>query len=250
MAETARVLIIGEEILSAKVRDENGPLILRSLRQWGHRVLGVAVLQDDVGVIAEAVSVASQTADRVFTTGGVGPTHDDVTMEGIARGFGVSLHEDPVIRAFIDRKWPGPGPAARLRMAQVPLGSVVTNTGDFPHVLCRNVHVMPGVPGMVRRRMASLEAELRRPRPPCAAVRTSQPESEIAALLAEVEAGHPGLRIGSYPSWHPEGPRVLLTLEAEDLPTVHAGVAAMRAGLDPLRVLRVEDEYRPEDLWT
>jgi molybdenum cofactor synthesis domain-containing protein len=250
MAETARILIIGEEILSAKVRDENGPLLLRTLRRWGHRVTGLAVLPDDPEVIATAVRDASKAATRVFTTGGVGPTHDDVTMEGIARAFGLPLQEAPEIRAFLDRKGPRLGPSPRDRLALVPQGAVVTDHGEFPHVVVHNVHVMPGPPGMVRRRLSLLEPELSRPRPACAALRTTQREAEIATLLAETEAAFPGLRIGSYPAWGADGPRVLLTVEAEDPRLVEGAVAVLVARLDPARLLGVEAEYRPEDRWS
>jgi len=244
---SARIVVIGNELLSGKVTDSNSPWLMRRLRSLGVRCAGVVVVPDTVDEIGAAVHSASQRADFVFTSGGVGPTHDDVTMAGVAQGFRVPLEEDPIIRTFLDEKWRGPKTEARLRMAQVPRGTEVLDTRSFPVVRFRNVYIFPGVPRLFRGRFETI-AHLFVGTPLfCSALLTHQGESELAPLLEEVLALFPEVELGSYPRWQGPGWEVLITLEGSSAEQVSTALAALTSRLDPERLQAVHEKYRLED---
>ena len=143
---TAAVVIIGNEILSGKFPDENGPFLITRLRALGVDLTRLVVIPDDVPVIAAEVHGASERQDFVFTTGGVGPTHDDVTMPAIAKAFDVPLVRDASLAAIITAKLGSDAPPAALRMADIPAGADLWWDGAvrFPLVVMRNVAIFPG----------------------------------------------------------------------------------------------------------
>ncbi len=244
---SARIVIIGDEILTGKVPDGNGPWALRRLRRLGVRCTGVATVPDEVDRIAAAVAEAAREADVVFTSGGVGPTHDDVTIEGVAAAFGLPVVVHPLLEDLILNHWPGEPTPARLRMARVPQLAEVRMVGRLPLVSVRNVHVMPGVPELFRSRFEALQEGLRGPRRACSAVRTRQGESEIAEHLEAIVGAFPGVAVGSYPRWGDSPERVLLTIEGDDEDTVRAAAQALADGLDPTRLLGIDHDHHPED---
>jgi molybdenum cofactor synthesis domain-containing protein len=244
---TARLVIVGNEILSGKVVDSNSPFLLRHLRRLGVRCTGVSVIPDDVPSIARAVREASAAADWVFSAGGVGPTHDDCTVEGVAAAFGVPLVDDPTLLEFVKTRWGGTLWPARLRLARVPEGAVVETADDFPLVRVRNVFLFPGVPKLLQRKFLSLQEKLACERPACVAVYTLQRESEMADHLARVQVDSPGVEIGSYPRYESPDWKVMLTLEGDSADAVKEAVQRLLAGLDAARLQSVDWAYRPED---
>lgn len=243
---TARLVIIGDEILSGKVQDANSPWLLRRLRRRGVACTGVAVVADRIEDVAVAVRAAT-SADHVFTSGGVGPTHDDITMAGVAAAFGRPLVRHPELAAFLEARW-HEGPAGpRARMSLVPEGSSVEHLGHFPQVRVENVWIFPGVPRLFRDRWEAVAERFGGARPVCAAVHTQQSEGEISALLEEIVADFSGVDVGSYPRWDDPDVKVLVTLEADDGARVRAAADALIAKLDPQRLGRVDRDYRPED---
>ncbi len=246
-ARTAALVIIGNEILSGKVADTNGPFLLRRLRQLGIRCLGVVVVPDEVDRIAAAVREAADRADVVFTTGGVGPTHDDCTMAGVAAAFGLALIEHPALVHLLVEVWKAPPTPARMRMALVPEGSEVTAGHRFPQVRCENVWILPGVPQLMRSKFDAIVEAWEGMRPACAALKTQQRESEIAEHLEAVDERFAEIEIGSYPRWDTDEYRVLVTLEGPDAGRVAAALADLAGRLDPARLAGTIAEYHPED---
>ena len=243
----ARIVIIGNEVLSGKVRDANTPFLLKRLRQLGVRCAGVEVVPDEPEVIAAAVRVAATNADWVFTSGGVGPTHDDVTMQSIALAFDVPVEENPDMAAFL-RSHPTRGAQPeRLRMAQLPQGASVDLSGRFPQVRMRNVWIFPGVPRLLQNKFERVATQLGGVPMHCSGVYSSLSESELARRLEAIVAAHPTVEVGSYPQWLDSGYRVLLTLESLDPSSLASARRDLVDSLGPASVLDVVEDYRPED---
>jgi molybdenum cofactor synthesis domain-containing protein len=200
---TAAVIIIGNEILSGRTQDTNLRDIATTLGSWGIRVTEARVIPDVEDTIVAVVNEVRARHHYVFTTGGIGPTHDDITAACIARAFAVNLMEHPEIAAIIrKREAPPDVMASRLRMAMVPEGAgLIDNlTGGPPGFFIGNVYVMAGIPVVMRAMLGSLAGKLKG-----GAVVQSRsvtayvPESIIATPLRNIQADHTDIDIGSYP---------------------------------------------------
>jgi molybdenum cofactor synthesis domain-containing protein len=200
---TAAVIIIGNEILSGRTQDTNLRDIALTLGQWGVRVREARVVPDVEDTIVSVVNELRARHDYVLTTGGIGPTHDDITAACIAKAFGVPLVEHSEIAAILRRRESPPDVmAARLRMALVPQGAelIENSTGGPPGFFIDNVFVMAGIPAVMRAMLPNLESRLKG-----GAVLQSRSitvylgESAIAAPLSRLQAEHPEVDIGSYP---------------------------------------------------
>jgi len=200
---TAAVIIIGNEILSGRTQDTNLNFIALTLGEWGIRVGEARVIADDEDEIVDTVNILRARHDYVFTTGGIGPTHDDITASCIAKAFGVPLIEHPEIAAMIKtREAPPDVMRSRLRMAMVPEGSclVANSMGGPPGFAKDNVYVMAGIPRVMQAMLPSLKGTLRggaivRSR----SVSAYLAESEIADGLTAVQNRYTDLSLGSYP---------------------------------------------------
>ncbi len=233
--KTAAVLIIGDELLSGKYADENTPFLIRQLRSLGVRLRRVQILPDDPDVIARAVRQAVDEVDWVFTTGGVGPTHDDRTMEAIALAFDLPLEAHPELVAVIERHFKDRATEAALRMAQVPQGSELWWDGDvrFPLVVVRGVHVFPGVPSLLKLKFEAAASRWKGTPYSTARVVTQEKEVAIAARLHQAQERWPGVDIGSYPRLEEHPRHVVVTVEGRDPDAVEACRAWLRAQLGP-----------------
>lgn len=245
--QTVRLVIIGNEVLSGKVVDANSPWLLGRLRQIGAVCTGVRVIPDTMGEVAQTVSTEADSADWVITTGGVGPTHDDITMAGIARGFDVAVIEDPSLLAILASHMGDDLTETQRRLARVPEGAELLDGGAFPTVKFRNVFILPGVPALVRRKFERIEQHFAGDRLPCAAVRTTLRETELAPYLEATLEEVPDADIGSYPRRGEEGWRVLLTLEAPSREALNRCLATLLARLPSEAVFDVAQEFHPED---
>jgi molybdenum cofactor synthesis domain-containing protein len=205
---TAAVLIIGDEILSGRTADTNLNAIARFLVPLGVDLKEARVVADVTEEIVAAVNALRTRYDYVFTTGGIGPTHDDITADAVAEAFGVSLYEHPEIIALLSSR---PGlelNAARRRMARAPEGaSLIRNPGGPPGFQIGNVFVMAGVPGIMRGMLEDVPHRLR-----TSAVVLSRTiridgsgEGVVAAPLETVAKAHPSLSLGSYPFFSAAG---------------------------------------------
>jgi molybdenum cofactor synthesis domain-containing protein len=199
------LLVIGDEILSGRTQDKNVGQVALWLNEQGIRLAEVRVVPDDIGRIADAVNALRETYDYLFTTGGIGPTHDDITVDAIAAAFGVPVVVHPDARKILEdyyRDGPGGLTEARLRMARVPEGAeLITNPySGAPGVRMGNVFILAGVPNIAASMLEGLTGKLEGGRPVVSVtVGARAAESEVADLLRETEAANPGVAIGSYP---------------------------------------------------
>jgi molybdenum cofactor synthesis domain-containing protein len=242
---TAVLVVVGNEVLSAKVQDENGPWAARRLRELGVELLAIHTLPDRVEEIAETVERVRRRADWVFTSGGVGPTHDDVTVPAVARALGrpVARSAELVesLRAMHRRHHGGAeAPDATLRMADVPQGTRLLGDPSFPTLVAENVVMLPGVPRFFRFQFDGIAHLLAAPPFRLASVFVSWEEDRIAPLLDGVARAHPEVEIGSYPRFDDADHRVKVTVEAKDAARVAAALAALLAALPAAAVVRTE----------
>jgi molybdenum cofactor synthesis domain-containing protein len=215
---TAGVLVIGNEILSGKVVDSNSPYLCRELRALGVDVERILTIPDEVDLIAREVRAMSKAHDFVFTSGGIGPTHDDLTMEGVGNAFSRPLELNESISARMERAIGKPLNESQRKMAMIPSGASLIDSGDlwFPVVIVENVHVFPGIPELLRRKFESIRERFRGVPFVLKRVYVKRRESEIAETLHELLREHPELMLGSYPRVGEEAFHVLLTLESRD----------------------------------
>jgi molybdenum cofactor synthesis domain-containing protein len=239
---TAGILVIGNEILSGKVVDTNSPYLCRALRGLGVEVERIVTIPDGVEVIAEHVKVMSQTYDFVFTSGGIGPTHDDMTIDGVAAAFGRQVEYSESIASRIARATGKAPTPSQLRMAQVPAGATLLDAGDlwFPLVIVENVYVLPGIPELLRKKFESARERFRGVPFVLKRVYVTQMEGEIAEHLDAVLHEFPKLLLGSYPRIQEEAFRVMLTLESRDPGYVKRALDSLLVRLPASAVHKVE----------
>jgi molybdenum cofactor synthesis domain-containing protein len=202
---TAALLVIGDEILSGRTQDKNVAQVATWLNEQGIRLAEVRVVPDDSVRIGEAVNALRAAYDYLFTTGGIGPTHDDITVDAIAAALEVPVVIHPAARAILEdyyRDRPGGINEARLRMARVPEGAeLIPNlSSGAPGIRISNIFIMAGVPYIAASMLEALTGTLEGGRPMVSlTVGARAPESDVAELLRETEAAHPGTSVGSYP---------------------------------------------------
>jgi molybdenum cofactor synthesis domain-containing protein len=218
MPKTAGIILIGNEILSGKIRDENAAYLCRELRALGVDVRRIAVIPDEVGLIADEVAAFSKAFDLVFTSGGVGPTHDDVTIEGVARAMTVPVVRHPDLVALLERYYRGNVTEAALRMAEIPEGAELVTGGTlrFPTILMRNVYVLPGVPEIFRQKFDALRERFRDQPIHLKNVFVRIGEGLLAEYLNGLLHSFPLLQLGSYPEFSNPEYQVKVTLESRD----------------------------------
>ncbi len=201
---TAGLVIIGDEILSGRTHDKNIAQVASWLQVQGIRLSEVRVVADDEDRIAEAFNALRERNDYIFTTGGIGPTHDDITVDAIAKALGVDVIIHPEARAILEKYYADKGGLneGRLRMARVPEGAelIRNRMSGAPGIRLGNIFLMAGVPHITAGMLDSLTGELEGGAPLIAAtVGGFIPESEVAVMLRKVEQRHEQCQIGSYP---------------------------------------------------
>ena len=201
---TAGLIVIGDEILSGRIGDRNVATIATWLNLQGIRLAEVRMVPDETGRIVEAVNALRERWDYLFTTGGIGPTHDDITVDAIAEAIGVPVVVHPDARAALDRYYSGRGglTEARLRMARVPEGAELIENpiSGAPGIRIANIFILAGVPHIANLMLEGLSGKLEGGMPVLSlVVGCWVPESEVADLLADTERAHEGCQIGSYP---------------------------------------------------
>lgn len=237
MDRTAGIVIIGDEILSGKFADENAQFLISALAGLGVTLRRVSIIPDDLDDIAATVRAASERFDWVFTSGGVGPTHDDLTIAGIARGFGTRVIVHPTLEKVLREYWGPTMPEANLRLAEVPEGAELvpgphgTTTARWPVVCYRNVYILPGVPVLFRQKFLDIQERFRRAPMAIARLYVDADEGMFADQLTAVARTHPAVKIGSYPRFGETAFRVLLTLESRDGDALAAAVASLEQAL-------------------
>lgn len=204
---TAAVLVIGDEILSGRTKDKNIGAIADHLTTIGIDLIEVRIVSDDMDCIVDAVKALSARVTYLFTTGGIGPTHDDITADAIAKAFGVSIDVDPraveIMRPAYERRGMHLTPA-RLRMARIPAGAdLIANSVSFaPGFMIGNVIVMAGVPNIMQAMLNEVTPRLKTGEKMLSqSIALSHPEGEVAELFAAHQKQFPDVIMGSYPSF-------------------------------------------------
>jgi FAD synthetase len=239
---SAGILIIGNEILSGKVTDANSPYFCRELRALGVDVERIVTIPDEIATIAHEVRAMSERYDLVLTSGGIGPTHDDLTIEGVAQAFGLPVEHSESIEARIRLATGGDLNQSQRKMAQIPLGATLLDAGDlwFPLVIVNNVYIFPGVPELLRKKFDSARDRFRGVPFVLRRVYVKSRESDIAASLHDLLREFPELLLGSYPRIDEESFHVLLTLESRDAAYVGRALDSLLARLPATAIFKVE----------
>ncbi len=242
MPKTAGIILIGNEILSGKIADANAAYLCRELRQLGVEVRRLTVIPDEVDVIAQEVAASSRAYDLVFTSGGVGPTHDDVTIDGVARAMSVRVVRDPVLVELLRGFYGGSLNEARLKMAEIPEGAelVAADAVIFPAIVMRNVYILPGVPEIFRQKFEALRERFRDEPFHLKSVFVSMSEGTLADFLNELLRMYPELLLGSYPEFSNPEYKVKVTLESRDPAYLTKALDDFLGRLPPSAVVRVE----------
>ncbi|GIW71646.1 MAG: molybdenum cofactor biosynthesis protein [Planctomycetota bacterium] len=245
----AAVLAIGNELLSGKVEDRNTRTCIAELRAVGTPVGEVRIVADELEAIARAVRELSARFDHVFTSGGVGPTHDDVTLPAIARAFGEPLVRHPRLEAAIRAYYRERTDEQLLRMADLPRSAVLLEAAGLavPVVTVRNVVVLPGEPTIFRRKLAAIRERFRQSPIFLRRVFTRLDEAALARTLAELERTH-GVSVGSYPRYDTEEYAVMVTIESREQDRVARALAALLSALPPEQVVRVDSGAPPQQV--
>lgn len=240
--ESVSAIIIGTEVLTAKVTEANGSLLIRRFRERGVELTSVHFVRDDVDALVEQIASCRRRGRFVVTSGGVGPTHDDVTVRAVSLALQRPVIRLPEMEAqirshFEDR----PVPAEALRMAEAPEGSRLFPSEDprFPVLECDGVFMLPGVPELFRVQLEVVLKHLPGRPSHLRQLFLSVGEVEIAASLDGVAKARPHVALGSYPTWG-EGAdhRVRVTVEHESAAEVDATVAALESALGAGNIVR------------
>ena len=202
MSATAAILLVGNELLSGRVQDRNLGFLTRELWQLGVSVRRASVVRDDLEEVATELRTMSAAHDFVFTTGGIGPTHDDITIAGVARAFDVPVIESPELADRLRAHFGATLNDAHLRMALVPAGAVLEYDASglgWPTVRVYNVYIFPGIPEILQRKFASLAERFRQPPFHRRVLTLLTDEPSLVPLLDRVSAIYCDVQIGSYP---------------------------------------------------
>lgn len=244
---TAAVLVIGNEILSGRTQDTNSNAIARFLAPFGIALMEIRVVGDVEEDIVAAVNALRRRYTYVFTTGGIGPTHDDITADAVAKAFGVGIDIHPEALMMLKVRFaknPGDLNEMRKRMARIPFGGTLVKNGvsAAPGFQIENVFVMAGVPSIMQAMLDDIAPRLTRGQVVHAITIASRvAEGAIAGALARVQSKYPSVAIGSYPFYRPDGFGVQLVARSADLELVESAAQAIEqmlrdAGADSERL--------------
>jgi len=243
MAKTAGIIIIGDEILSGKVQDLNSLFMAQELRQHGINLRRISVIPDDVQEIAKEVKEFSERFDYVFTAGGIGPTHDDVTIEGIAKAFGVRLILNDSIKKFLNKRYGKHLTPEQLKVAEVPNGAelIKDDTIAFPLLLFRNIYILPGIPEYLEKKFFVIEKLFNEPPFLLKKIYIKEYEPEIAPLLNQIVRRHKNVKIGSYPVVGNKDYYLMVTLESMNGKNLNLALKDLIEKIPKKKVIKVDD---------
>jgi molybdenum cofactor synthesis domain-containing protein len=234
---TAGLAVIGDEILSGRTQDKNVAQIAAWLNVQGIRLAEVRIVPDVTAAIVEAVDALRHRNDYLFTTGGIGPTHDDITVDAIAEALGVGVVHHPRALAMLERYYESRGglTEARMRMARVPEGAelIENRLSGAPGIRIGNVFIMAGVPHITAGMLDTLTGTLEGGRPVVSrSLGCWVAESEVADLLGAVERAHEGVQIGSYPFFRDGRVGANFVVRSPDSALVDSTIADLAAQLE------------------
>ncbi len=244
MASHAAALIIGNEVLTAKVRDLNGALLIERLRARGIPLVSVMMVPDAVDAIVEALVYSRRRAQLIFTSGGIGPTHDDVTVRAVALALQRPVvHLPELVKSLRAAFGETPVPAEAMRLAEAPMGSRLISGPrlKYPALACDDIYLLPGVPELFEAQLDTVLEGLHGQPAVTRVVFLDAHEHELAPVLDAAALAEPEVEIGSYPTFDPAaGYRVKVTVEHVDRSRVDAMIERLLRELPKAAVLRVE----------
>jgi molybdopterin-biosynthesis enzyme MoeA-like protein len=243
VVETAAFLAIGNELLSGKVIEANLAPLAKTLRALGIQLQAAEILMDDVPTLAGAIARLSAAHGLLVTSGGVGPTHDDVTIEAVARAFGRKVVRDPTLVELVQQTFGDKTSDAHLRFADIPEGAELRRAPDvsWPTPVVDNVWILPGVPEVFRMKLATLRSWVKGPKPfVTRALVLLRDEVDLKDALDAVVAAHPDVSIGSYPALFDPRYRTRITFDGTDDAAVRAALEDLSARLEPSVIVDVE----------
>ena len=235
--QRAAALIIGNEILGGKIRDENVHALALTLRELGINLVRVVIIADELQAISDQVRELARNFDHLFTSGGVGPTHDDLTIAGVARAFDIPVVRDPNVEDLLRNHYGPEVNENHLKMADVPEGArTLYARSPWPLIVVRNVWVLPGIPEIFRMKLVIVREQLHGGTPfVTRALYSKKDEVFLKPLLDRVVANHPEVDIGSYPRWNDPSYETKITFDG-------ANEAAVLSALSELESLLPEGE--------
>ena len=218
MSRTAAVLIIGNELLSGKIQEANLVELAQLLRSLGIELRRVVFIPDERDQIAREVSALASSHDYLFTSGGVGPTHDDVTLDSVAAAFGVPIVAHPDLVKLFEDHYGENLNEGHLRLASIPEGAqlISASASPWPVALMRNVWILPGIPEVFRMKLPIIKEHIQSDGPFITrAVFTKMDETDLTTLLDQVVQKHSEVQIGSYPTWNSPNYRTKITFDGK-----------------------------------
>ena len=239
---TAAIVLIGDELLSGKFVDENARYLIPRLRGLGVRLQRVSLIADEAEAIGDEVRRASAAVDHVFTSGGVGPTHDDITVPSIAAAFGVPVERPPALEALVRSYFGDRLTDAHLRLSEVPLGTELVYGDDlrWPVTVFRNIYILPGIPQIFRLKFESIAERFRDGEFHLRCLYLNADEGAIADLLRAAAQRFEAVSIGSYPRFGAEDHKVKITVEGREAALVNAVVEGLVESLPADSVVRYD----------
>jgi len=229
---TAAAVIVGDEVLSGKVDDLNTPILARALRRAGVALRGVEVVPDEAGPLIAALQRALDRGEHVFTSGGIGPTHDDITVGCVGEAMGRPLARHAEMEAVLRRLYGERFKEAHLRMAELPEGARLWTDGSLrmPVVCVERVYILPGVPSLFREKSEWIARQLSTDPFYAYEVCCLCGEGTLAPILSQLQAAAPGVSIGSYPRFNDRF-RVKVVIESKDAAAAEGVYVALRGAL-------------------
>ena len=231
---TAAYIGIGDELLAGSTQDTNFVYLAQAFRELGIRLMRCAIIPDDRDAIKEVLEQNRHRFTYIFTSGGLGPTHDDVTVEGVARALGVRVVRHPILEDKLKEFYGDNLDEASLKMAEVPEGSVLHFCDRLliPVLSVENIYLFPGIPELFRQKLDSIKERFRTAPYYTAEVLSERFETEIADILLETIDRFPGIKIGSYPTWSRKEYSVKIVVESREEGVVEKAAAFLRKALD------------------
>ena len=225
---------IGNELLSGSIQDANLYFLAQALRELGIKLMRCIIIPDEPELIREEIEYCRNRFTYVFTSGGLGPTHDDVTVEGVAMAFGVPVVRHPFLEKKIRDFYGESIQEASLKMAEIPEGAGLhlPDKMSFPVLSIENVYLFPGIPELFRQKFEAIKERFRTRPYHTEEILSDRRESEIADLLSDTLERFPSIRIGSYPQWGEKDYRVRIVVESKEEAAVQSAVAHLRKVLE------------------
>ncbi len=230
---TAAYIGIGDELLSGSTRDTNFFYLARALKELGIRLVRSAVIPDDLDAIRETLNLYRHRYTYIFTSGGLGPTHDDVTVDGVARALEVRVLRNPVLESKLRETFGDRLDESSLKMAEVPEGAVLHFCDQLliPVLSVENIYLFPGVPELFEKKLDSIKERFRSAPFFTTEILCDRFESEIVDMLLDTLKLFPAIKIGSYPQWKGESYRVKIVLEGRERDEVEQAGDHLRSTL-------------------